>query len=247
MMQRRMQILKDVTENERITVNELARRHGVSQVTIRTDLKVLQDEGLIRRVHGAALPPSDERISSRLNVHYEIKLRIAEQAAQEVSQGETVLIESGSTNALLARRLCETKDVTIVTNSCFICEFVREMPRAKTVLLGGEFQAASEVCVGPLTRAALQMFYVEKLFIGTDGFIESEGFTCMDLQRSEVVQSMVERARRTIVLTDSSKFFQRGVARQVALADVDMVVTDAGIPAEAGDALARNGVELRVV
>jgi len=244
MNERRMQILKDISANEKITVSELSTRYGVSQVTIRSDLRALQGHGLIKRIHGGA---SSERIANRLDSNYEIKLRIAERAAQMIDPGETILVESGSTNALLARKLGESKDVTIVTNSYFIASFVRDLPRIKIILLGGNYQPEAEVCVGPLTRQALQSFYVDKMFLGSDGFSEEEGFTCINMLRAEVVAAMAKRANKSIVLTDSSKFFNRGVARQLALSEVSMVITDEGIPAYARDAILKYPIELVTV
>jgi DeoR/GlpR family transcriptional regulator of sugar metabolism len=178
--------------------------------------------------------------------HFEIKQRIAERAAQLVEPGETILIESGSTNALLARKLAETQDVTIITNSYFIASFVRDLPRAKIILLGGDYQPDAELCVGPLARQALESFYVDKLFIGSDGFSE-EGFTNMDLLRAEVASAMARRANRTIVLTDSSKFSTRGVSRQRAFSEVSLVITDDGIPDFARQLLKKSKVELITV
>lgn len=244
---RRMQILKDISAQEKISVSELASKYQVSQVTIRSDLKVLERNGLTRRIHGGASSRSDERIMNRLNSNYEVKLRIAERAAQMVESGETIIIESGSTNALLAKKLGETKDVTIVTNSCFIADFVRDMPRIKMILLGGDYQSDAEVCVGPLTRQALQSFYVDKLFIGSDGYMEDDGFTCVNLQRAEIVAAMSKRAKRAIVLTDSSKFFTRGVARQVSLSEISSVITDEGIPAGVREAFIQHHIELITV
>lgn len=246
MNERRMQILKDVTDNEIISVAELATKYGVSQVTIRSDLRELQKDGLIQRIHGGAASKSDERIDNRLNAHYEIKLRIAERAAQLVESGETIFIESGSTNALLAKKLAETRDVTIVTNSYFIANFVRDFPRTKIVLLGGDYQSDSEVCVGPLARQTLQFFFVDKLFIGSDGFSE-EGFTCNDMLRADIAAAMAKRAKRAIILTDSSKFFNRGVATQIRTPEVSIVITDEGIPQEARYSLGKNNVEVITV
>lgn len=247
MNDRRMQILKDVSTNEKATVAELATKYKVTQVTIRSDLKALEASGLIKRVHGGASNRSEERISNRLDTNYLVKVRIAERAAQMVEPGETILIESGSTNALLAKRLGETKDVTIVTNSCFIANYVRDLPRVKIVLLGGDYQPDAEVTYGPLTRQALQSFYVDKMFIGSDGYSEENGFTCVNLQRAEVASAMARRANKSIVLTDSSKFSQRGVATQLSLSEVSIVVTDEGIPENARKTISRHNIELITV
>lgn len=246
MNERRMLILKDVSSNEKLSVHDLAAKYQVSQVTIRSDLKALENQGLVRRIHGGAVNLTDERIANRLQYHYEIKLRIAERAAQLVEPGETILIESGSTNALLARKLGETKDVTIVTNSYFIASFVRDLPRVKTILLGGDYQPDAEICVGPLTCKSLDAFYVDKLFVGSDGFSE-EGFTNMDLLRAEVASAMAKRANQTIILTDSSKFSTRGVSKQLSFSELSLVITDDGIPDFARQLLKKNKVELITV
>lgn len=247
MNERRMKILTEFTDNDTVTVAELAEKYQVSQVTIRTDFKALQQDGLIRRVHGGAAAPSDESIAHRLGDQYETKLRIAERAAQLVGPGETIMIESGSTNALLAKRLGETRDVTIVTNSCFIAHYVRDLPHVNVVLLGGNYQPDSEVCVGPLTRQSLQSFYVDKLFIGTDGYTENVGLTCVNLMRAETVSAMAAQARNTIVLTDSRKFGRRGVAGQLALSEISLVITDDRIPEQAVLDLKKHAVELITV
>lgn len=247
MNERRMQMLQDISLNDRISVAELAAKYQVSQVTIRSDLKSLDQSGLIRRFHGGAANRTDERISNRLDANYKVKLRIAERAAGLVENGETIIIESGSTNALLARKLGESKDVTIVTNSCFIAGFVRDLPRIRIILLGGDYQPDAEVCVGPLTRQALQSFYVDKMFIGSDGYSDEDGFTCLNLQRAEIAFEMSRRAKNSIVLTDSSKFSQRGVARQLSLTEVSMVITDDGIPESARNSLICNNIELVTV
>jgi len=242
MIERRMKLIKDCSIDDKISVAELSVKYHVSQVTIRNDLRILQKDGLVRRIHGGASSNSDEFIVNRLNINYETKMQIAERAAQIVNSGETIIIESGSTNALLAKKLGETKDVTIITNSCFIANYVRDIPNINIILLGGNYQADSEVCVGPLTRQGLQSFYVDKLFIGTDGFSDENGFTCVNLLRAEVVSAMAKRSVSSIVLTDSSKFSQRGVASQLSLSEVNTVITDDKIPDSARSALERNGI-----
>lgn len=173
-----------------------------------------------------------------------MKFRIAKKAAQLVNPGETIIIESGSTNALLARSIGESKPVSIITNSFFIANFVKDIPKINITLLGGDYQADSEVCIGPLTKLALQSFYVDKVFIGTDGFLEDIGFTCIDLQRAEIACEMAKRANHTIILTDSSKFGSRSVAKQFDVRDVSTVITDDGIDRKYESFLLENGVDV---
>ena len=244
MIERHKRILDALSQSGRMEVTALAEALGVSQVTARKDLKALEAEGLVRRAHGFASIGSVDDVAARLAHHYDEKKRIARAAAARVSPGETVMIESGSCCALLAGILAsEVRDVTIVTNSAFIAGHVRAS-RARVVLLGGDYQSASQVMVGPLTKKCAQSFFVDKLFIGTDGFSPQFGFMGGDMMRTEAVRAMLSQARHTAVLTDSSKFSRQGVVPQVAFSEVAQVFTDGGIPEEARKILTGHGIEI---
>lgn len=233
-MERLDEIVKLVSEFEKIDVNTLSERLQVSKVTIRKDLDKLELKGLLRREHGYAVLNSGDDLNVRLSFHYDTKRRIAQKAAELVEDNETVLIESGSTCALLAEEICRSKrNVTIVTNSYFIASYVRNYDSCKIILLGGEFQKDSQVTVGPLLKEMIRFFHVKSAFVGTDGYDEELGFSGKDLMRSEVVQYMSESADQVIILTDSSKFSKKGTVKRFGLRQVSQVVTDAGISDEA--------------
>lgn len=245
MMSRQSQLLELITENGRMEVSRLAEKLGVSQVTIRKDLIALEAKGILRREHGYALLYSGEDINSRLAYHYESKRRIAQAAAAMVADGETVMIESGSCCALLADELASVRhDVTIVTNSAFIAGYVRRRPGARVVLLGGDFQSEAQVMVGPMTRQCAENYFVDKLFIGADGYIEPYGFTGSDLLRAEAVRDMARQASRVIVLTESQKFRQKGTVALLPIERISMVVTDGAIPDDVADHLSERHAEL---
>lgn len=230
---RHTQILEILTNCERIEVAKLAELVNVSQVTVRKDLDQLEAQGLVRREHGHALLSSSDDIGNRLAYHYDIKRAIAEAAASRVQNGETVMIENGSCCALLAEELAKTKrDVTIITNSAFIANYVRKFPGAKIVLLGGEYQKESQVMVGPITRKCAEEFFVDKLFIGTDGYTEKTGFTGTDRMRAEAVRDMAKQAANVIILTEAEKFSQQGVVALVKTEQVSAVYTDSRIATE---------------
>lgn len=247
MNERQLSILNKVTTSTKINVASLAKEYGVSQVTIRQDLRTLESNGMLKRFHGGAMPVSDDDMMKRLSINYETKLAIAKEAASLVSNGETVLIESGSTNVLLAVELTKKTDVTIITNSAFICRYIRGMGNTKVVLLGGDYQHESEVLVGPLTVNSLKQFFVDKVFIGVDGFSPKVGFTCVNLMRAEVARNMALQANHVIVLTDSSKFSSLGVSRQFAPEEVSMVITDTKITDEELAVLVGFNIEVRQV
>lgn len=250
MTDRQTKILEMVNRHKKVKVTELSEVLGVSQVTIRKDLDALESLDIITREHGYAVIKNMADIGNRLAICYDTKRKLAKAAAQLVSDGETIMIESGSSCALLVECLAKTKqDVTVITNSAFIARFIRQSGGgiSKVVLLGGEYQKESEVMVGPLVRICAGEFYVDKLFMGTDGFIPNVGFTCGDMMRAEAMKSMAASARHSIILTDSSKFHELGVVIQSKLQDIDMVFTDSNIPHEAKTILEKNQIKVEVI
>ncbi|WP_040195551.1 DeoR/GlpR family DNA-binding transcription regulator [Candidatus Soleaferrea massiliensis] len=248
MIGRHTKLLDIVNQKNRVEVVKLAELLGVSQVTVRKDLDTLEKKGLLRREHGHAVKVSSDDIGNRLAFQYELKQRIARMAAELVGSGETVMIESGSCCALLAAELAfNRRDVTIVTNSAFIASYIRQAPFVRVVLLGGEYQPQSQVLVGPITSLCASEFYVDKLFIGTDGFSSSAGFTGNDYQRAATVRTMAKYADNVVVLTESTKFERRGVAKQFDASEVDFLFTDDQIPASIKAGLIQNGIHVQTV
>lgn len=243
--ERHTKIIDIVNKAKKIEVNALAELLGVSSVTVRKDLDTLESKGLLIREHGYAVKCNEDDINNRLAIRYEVKVKIAQAAAEMVSSGETIMIESGSSCALLAGELARSgKDVTIITNSAFVAGYVRENGNARVILLGGEYQKESQVMVGPLVRTCAREFHVDKLFLGTDGFDPDYGFTGSDMMRTEAVKALAESARNVYLLTDSSKFEQMGVVSQLRFDAVTGVVTDEGIPAAALNILKQHDVNV---
>lgn len=233
MNSRHTEILEIVNEKTRAEVAELAEKLGVSQVTIRKDLVFLEEKGLLKREHGYAVVISSDDINNRLAFNYAEKHKIAVLASSMVENGETVMIESGSCCTLLAEELAIGKrEITIITNSAFIASYIRNYPHVKVVLLGGDYQPESQVVVGPITKRCIENFYVDKLFVGTDGFTEKTGFTGKNHLRTETVRAMAQNANKVIVLTESKKFFQQGVAVQFKPEEISAVITDNKAPDE---------------
>lgn len=248
MTNRHTKLIEIVNDNKKIEVSKLAELLNVSQVTIRKDLGLLEEKGLLRREHGYAVISSSDDINSRLAFNYDTKRKIAHLASELVSNGETVMIESGSCCALLAEELAYNKrDITIVTNSVFIASHIRKAPFAKVVLLGGDYQRESQVLVGPLAKKGAEDFFVDKLFVGTDGYNPKIGFTGKDLMRTETVKAMGKNANKIIVLTESSKFFQQGVVAQFKTEEVNYVLTDNKIPEDIIELLKKDKVEVQIV
>lgn len=242
-MPRQEKIISIVNERKKIEVNELADLLDVSKVTIRKDLDKLESKGILHRQHGFAVLNNQDDINYRLAKNYDQKRRIAEKAAESVSDGETVMIESGSTCTLLAELLAyHKKEITIITNSCFLANYVRKAETVKIVLLGGEYQKESQVNVGPLVKKVVDNFRVDKLFVGIDGFDPERGFTGSDISRCDTARSMATAAKETVILTDSSKFKNLGILTEFEFTDVAKVYTDSGIDRQAKGLIQDKGI-----
>lgn len=243
MAKRDAQILEMVTSEKKIEVTQLAERLGVSTVTMRKDLDALQARGLIVREHGYAILANPNDVGGRLAYHYAEKRQIAQHAAGLVADGDTIMVESGSCCALLARELADSgKAVTIITNSAFIASYVRDAANVTVVLLGGTYQRDSQVMVGPLVRTCAREFYVERLFIGTDGWIEGAGFTNADQMRADAVRSMADSAAEVVVLTESEKFSHRGAIPMRLPGKRVSVITDDDLTGEWRSSLTSDGI-----
>lgn len=205
MNSRQQTILQLVIDKGRMSVVDLAKHTGVSEVTIRQDLNLLEKQSYLRRTHGFAVPLDGEDVESRMMNNFILKRKLAMFAASLVSPGETVFIENGSSNALLARELATQPDITIITVSSYIAHLLKEMP-GEVILLGGIYQKKSESMVGPLTRQFIQQVHFSKAFIGIDGWQAETGFTGRDMMRADVVNAVLDKGSEVIVLSDSSKF-----------------------------------------
>lgn len=245
MNKRHTEILDLLTQHKKMEVTKLSELLGVSQVTIRKDLDALENSGIVIREHGYATLNDSDDINTRLAYHYDIKQNIVKMAVESIQDGETVMIESGSCCALLALEIVNTKkDVTIITNSAFIADYIRKIGNCRIILLGGEYQNESQVMVGPMMRECASYFYVDKLFIGTDGFMIETGFTGNDYMRSEAVRDMAKQATKVMIITDSVKFNQKGTCNLLELALIDTIYTDYKIPNDIENYLLENNINV---
>ncbi|MEZ8101600.1 DeoR family transcriptional regulator [Vibrio bivalvicida] len=242
---RQNEILQIVNEGKRVQVTELSDLVGVSGVTIRQDLNFLEQEGYLKRVHGAAMSLQSDDIDSRLEVRFDIKQALANKAADLVKENETVLIEGGSANALLARTLAERGDVSIITPSAYIAHLIRNTS-ANIILLGGVYQHQGESLVGPLTKLCIENIHFSTAFLGVDGFHQDTGFTSRDMMRAEIASTILAKKRRNIVLTDSSKFGQIFPSTIGSTKQISILLTDNKAEKEDLDFIRKQGVEVVV-
>jgi DeoR/GlpR family transcriptional regulator of sugar metabolism len=242
--QRQNRILEILGKDNQTSVNELSKSLNVSSVTIRQDLNFLEAEGLLKRVHGGAVLKDGDDLDNRLGKNYEKKLRIAKKLASLVNEGESILIESGSANVLLARELVKIKKVTIMTTNVYIARQFRKNPQANIVILGGIYQHDSETLVGKITKACIDQVNIHKAFIGIDGYTTEEGFTLRDMFRAEISSHIIQRAKDLFVVSDSSKFGISGLTNICRLEDIQHVATDSDLDVAFHDEFNQAGIDL---
>ena len=169
-------------------------------------------------------------------------------AGELISDGDTIMIESGSCCALLADALTSLrKELTIITNSAFIAEYIRGKSGFQIVLLGGIYQPDSQVMVGPMVRECVSNFFVDYFFIGTDGYDSRIGFSNRDQMRAQAVRDMAPQAEQVVVLTESDKFSKRGVVPLNLKDKIQTVITDCHIDTSYIQELQNKNIQVLVV
>ena len=224
--ERQKSILNLLGHHDEVSVNELSKQLKVSSVTIRQDLNFMESEGLLKRIHGGAVLRDADDLANRLGVNYDKKLKIARKVAEYVKDGETILIESGSINALLAREIAKKRNVRIITTNVYIARQFRKNAEANVILLGGLYQHQSETLVGKITKVCIDQINYSKAFIGIDGYTPKSGFTLRDLLRSEISGYIIEKSKEVFIVTDSSKFGKTELTRVCYPSDIQHVATD---------------------
>jgi DeoR family transcriptional regulator of aga operon len=228
--ERRRAILEMVNHDGRALVKDLARRFGTSQVTIRSDLEALHGQGLIHRTHGGALPLQigaliDPSLREKEKFHRAEKLRIGEAAASLVKEGESVVLDSGTTTTAVARALRRLRNLTVITNAVNIAAELAGSS-IEVILTGGTLRKQSFSLVGPLAEDTLRRLSADYLFLGVDGFDVKFGMTTPNLLEAKVNRIMMEISRRTVVVCDSSKFGRRSLSLIAPPSSFHQVITD---------------------
>lgn len=252
---RRERMLADIKEREFVRVRELSNRFGVSEVTVRGDLDSLAAKGKVHRVRGGAIPrmmprheqPFEDSVSSFAAE----KVAIGQAAAALLEDGETVLIDVGTTAAATARAIAartELADVVVFTNGLKTAlELEPASPRITVVVLGGTLRPLQHSLVDPLATLILDQIAVKTVLLGCNGVDPLGGVTNINLPEAEVKKRMLAAAARRIVLADGSKLGRVEVARLCDIGDVDLVITGSSADPAAVDALRDRGCDVRVV
>jgi len=241
---RQNKILKLLGKNDQTSVIDLSEELKVSSITIRQDLNFLEGEGLLKRVHGGAVLKDADDLENRLGVNYEKKLRIARKVASFVNEGETILIESGSVNVLLARELLKIKKVTIITTNVYIARQFRKNEQANIIILGGVYQHDSETMVGKITKTCIDQININKAFIGIDGYTTEAGFTSRDLFRAEISSFIIQKAKDIFIVSDSSKFGKTELTNVCYPSQIQYIATNNDLGIQFQNEFKKAGIDL---
>lgn len=242
--QRQERILDEVRVHGGARVSELVGVLGVSEMTVRRDIATLAGRGLVARVHGGAAALSGRSTDepgflAKSGIQLEEKAAIAAVAAALVQPGDSVALSAGTTTFAVARALLRVPDLTVVTNSLPVARLLHESSREDlTVVLTGGVRTPSDALVGPVAVGALRGLHVDWLFLGVHGVDERAGLTTPNLVEGETDRALVASARQVVVVADSSKWRVVGLSSIARLEEVDVLVVDAGLPAEARRSLA---------
>jgi DeoR family galactitol utilization operon repressor len=237
-------ILNKLSSDGSVTVTAMARELGLSEVTIRGDLKGLEDRGWLNRTRGGAAPALHRDIMERQQTRQEAKNAIARAAAELVRDGDVIMIEAGTTIALAAKYLQGKRDVHIVTNSTLVFSYARLNPNLQITMTGGEFRRPTESLVGPIALDTIKRLNVRLAFVGTDGFSLDRGITTHLVEGAEIVKAMKARAEMTVLLADSSKFGKAGFIGVLPLSEMDLIITDSGLNDASAAELAAAGINI---
>lgn len=248
--ERRATILELLQERGRVEVRDLSRRFGTTEATVRNDLRALQGLGLIKRAHGGAIRlqtvAMDPSLREKARLHADEKRRIGIAAAALIEDGDTIILDSGTTTRQIAINIKHRRGLTVITNGINIATELIGAPGIQVLLLGGTVREGSNSVVGHFTLAMLAQLSADKLFLGADACGDGFGLTTPNLDECAVNQAMIQVAGEKIVVADSSKFGRRSLARIASIFDMDVVVTDVGLAAPIQGELTAHGVKLVV-
>ncbi|MGW0629062.1 DeoR/GlpR family DNA-binding transcription regulator [Streptomyces sp. NPDC002758] len=250
--QRRALIVDEVRRRGGVRVNELTRKLGVSDMTVRRDLDALARQGVLEKVHGGAVPvveasTHEPGFEAKSGLELSAKEDIARAAAQLVTPGTAIALSGGTTTFALAHQLLEVADLTVVTNSVRVADVFHAAQRtlgqrqgAATVVLTGGVRTPSDSLVGPVADRAIAVLHFDLLFLGVHGISVEAGLSTPNLAEAETNRRLVQSARRVVVVADHTKWGTVGLSSFATLEQIDTLVTDAGMPEEAREEISEH-------
>lgn len=253
--ERRNKIIEMVNKQGSVMVLDLSNAFGISEVTIRTDLRMLEKKGLVTRFHGGAAKPGSNLAESdaqevKLEERYQLasdpKKRIAQAAAAMIEEGTTIILDSGSTTLLIAEEMAKMTNITVITNSLPAASLLANNKDITLVVCGGTVRHKTLSMHGAIAQLSLQGISADLMFVGADGIDADNGITTFN-EGYSISGAMAAAAHKVIAVLDATKFNRRGFNQVLPVEKIDGVITDDGIGEEDKAALKKTGVELKIV
>jgi DeoR family transcriptional regulator, glycerol-3-phosphate regulon repressor len=246
---RRGEIRRLLQEEGTISIAELAQKLGVSLETIRRDVKPMTDAGAITRVHGAIGVPQhlgEAPFELRMRENAGAKRTIAEFVARTIQNGESIMLDTGTTTSFLARELLQHRNLTVVTNSSDIARTLATVNGNKVFMAGGELRSDSGAAFGVSANDFVSRFSVSHAVISVGAIDAAGGITDFDLEEAEFARTVLSRGARTIAITDATKFGKRGLVKVCDFGGIGELVTDQEPPDDILQALQAAGTRVTV-
>ncbi|MGV8094612.1 MAG: DeoR/GlpR family DNA-binding transcription regulator [Mangrovibacterium sp.] len=249
--QRHKYILEKVAKKGFVTVSELSDELNVSTVTIRKDLKVLEERKLLYKTHGGASVSdpyiNDRPVDMKEGIEVEQKELIAKKAAELIIPNDSIIIASGTTVLALAKALNPERSLTVLTSAMNVSLALLPHQNIEVVQLGGSVRRTSSSVVGHYAENMLQNFACSKLFLGVDGIDLDFGLTTTNLMEAQLNQQMMKIAQKVVVIADATKFGKKGFGKICDLDKVDIIITDKRIPDHFVTKIEELGIQLLIV
>jgi DeoR/GlpR family transcriptional regulator of sugar metabolism len=248
--ERRRAILDVIGANGRTTIAELVEQFGISAVTARTDLDALASIGAVVRSHGGAVrcqeATHDYPVTFKIGLHRPEKARIGQAAAQLVQPNETIILDSGTTTWEIARHLktMKLRGLTVITNALNIASELADEPGICLIMIGGVLRQISFSFVGPQAEAMLREMHADRFFLAVDGLDLNIGPSTPDVLEAQLNSRMIDAAKETTVVADSSKLGRRSVSRISSIEKLSRLITDTRAPADFVKQLEEKGLEV---
>lgn len=246
---RHAEIVKLLDEEGTVAITELARRLGVSAETIRRDLRPLSESGTVLKLHGAvgmAGKTGEAPFDRRMRQNAEAKRAIARCVAASIRDGQSIMLDTGTTTSFVARELLGHRRLTVVTNSSDIARTLATTNANKVYMAGGELRSDSGAALGASAIEFIRKFTVDHAIISAGAIDAGEGVMDYELEESEFARVVLTRGARTVVVTDHSKFERRGLVQVCGFAEIGELVTEQAPPAEIAEVLAGAGARLTI-
>ncbi len=236
--ERQQAIAAEVRARGRVAVADLALRFEVTGETVRRDLGVLAEHGIVHRVHGGAVRPDVRTVVDEPDLQQREQTRLAEKIAIGAAAqaflpppGGSVIFDAGTTTLRAALLLPDDRELTAVTTAIPLAAHLSTLPRCDVTLVGGRIRGKTQAAVGPSTVATLGRLRASLVFLGTNGLSLNHGLSTPDPDEAATKSAMISAANRVVVLADSTKLNREDLVRFGEISDIDAIITDAGIDA----------------